>query len=128
MSAAGNRSGGFFPAKVIFAFLGMLALLVNASPGTPHNLAAFFFDGDFVYDIDAGGYAVPPRVDRDKRQRSEGPLLPPEGVTALTPGAVSVTDAAPTAAVEIAWPRAAPPRFAHLEARTAPSRAPPYLP
>src|SRR5690625_5842552 len=75
MRAAIDRMNGFFPMKVLFALLGVLALLANIPPDKPQ--AGFFSASDLklVYGVVKSDYAVIPELDRDKRQRSH-PTVP----------------------------------------------------
>ena len=127
MRAGIDRLDGFFPVRFVFALFGVLILLANASPGTPHNVAAFFTDGELVYDIDGRGYAVAPRLDRDKRQRAHPVALAPNGKAPLALAPPLLPVAGGPAVGILFRPDHALLRFYHLDERTSPSRAPPIL-
>ncbi|HLW27570.1 MAG TPA: hypothetical protein VKY54_07540 [Kiloniellales bacterium] len=112
-------------ANYLIVVFGVLAFLANASPAAPHKLAAFSINGDFVYDVDPGGYTVAPRVDRDQRQRNHSLLPPP-----LEPAAVAFSAAFADLGTALPHRGKIPVDelrlSSHLEQRTDPSRAPPF--
>lgn len=123
MRSGTYRTGGFLTAKLLFALLGIVAFLAQATPGPAHNLAAFFADGDLAYEVPTGDDALVPKLDRDERQRLSS-SVPPIGENfpfaaglLLLPGRSTVASAL--------LPDRALRRFYHLDERTSPSRAPP---
>jgi len=125
MRAAIDRMNGFFPMKVLFALLGVLALLANIPPDKPQ--AGFFSASDLklVYGVVKSDYAVIPELDRDKRQRSHPTVPFGDGQRLFAPAFLPLAGT-PTLGTT-PRPDSAPPRFHHLDQRTSPSRAPPTL-
>lgn len=123
MGSAIDRTRGISAARLLFAVLGVLALLVHASPAAPHSAVALLGDNDLVYDIHPGGFAVVPKLERDKSARGHPGEAEPGDQPGLRPGLSDLGEALLLPVLVL--PQQAPLRFHHLEERASAPRGPP---